>query len=216
MNSYSYDLKHLKRFELIEGQNAAIESNEFKNFKELGNQVKKIIHGFPKSFQGNDFSVPDMEIYLGVALPDQLYGRFQSHMGEKGHEYGIILGVSQSSIANYLEKVGIKLLLKLQNSGHLCVRNYAARGHAYELNDKIHPEELIFYYMTVKVKVASGNAWVKPNGETRNEIRLEMFEELEDKVLNQTDKKHIAEVVDGVHLASDFDKVIWHYAHKAA
>jgi len=214
MSAYAYELKKLQRHHLIEGQNEAIKEHQFRNFKELGNQVKKIIHGFPRSFQETYFQVQDMEIYIGVALPDQLYKRFKHHVDSKDHEFGIILGTSQSHFANYMEKVGITLLKKLQDHGTLCVRNQVARGHNYEDNENVEPDELIFYYMTIKINIIESNEWIKPNTQIRSEIKEIIISGLSNEDLNYTDKKHITVVVDGVHLASDFAKVNWDPIHR--
>jgi hypothetical protein len=214
MSSYAYKLDQLKRYHLIEGQNEAITNNEFKNFKDLGKKNIRIIHGFPKSFEDGSFEVSDMEIYIGVSLSDQLFKRFSAHKDSKDHEYGVILGTFESGFANYLEKVGIKLLKKLENKNNLCVKNQKAGGYNYIPNESIGEDELIFFYMTVKINKLKSNNWIKPNLNERQEIKIELFDDLKGEVLNRTDKNHIADVVDSVHLASDNEKVTWKKEHR--
>lgn len=214
MSSYAYNLDKLKRFELIEGQQSAINDNYFKNFKELGTQVKKVIHGFPKSFQNSEFTIADMELYLGVALTDQLYSRFSSHKKEKKHTFGIIIGCCESNIANYLEKAGITLLKKLQRKNTLCIRNYVARGHDYSKNKNVTDSELIFFYLTIKFNPHKDNTWNKPNKEIREEIKSEVLESLIDEQLDRTDKSHITTVIETIHKESDYDRVFWCKSHR--
>ena len=50
MTSYAYKLNELLRYEVIKGQQEAIESKYFRNFRELGEQVKKSFTAFQNPY----------------------------------------------------------------------------------------------------------------------------------------------------------------------
>ena len=172
-----------------------------------------MIHGIPSSYQEEDFSVPQMEVYIGCARSDRLFQRFSSHFSEKKHEFGVIVGACNSNQADYLESTGIKLLKKIEKTGKLCVRNASVIGYKNDGND-----ELTLIYMTWKIDRRKGEEWVAPSKMEREEIYKEVLVEVREKVeggsLSSNWREHIKAVVEEIHKKTARETVYWHPRHR--
>lgn len=205
-NHYAYELNDLKTFDLIEGIHVALEQNHLKNFKMAGSKIRDLIHGVPCSFSDCDFSVSQMEVYLGCARVERLHERFTKHRDFKKHTHGLIVGTCDESLVGYIEKSGIRLLKKLKDAKKLCVANCVISGYKDNGND-----DIIILYLTWKVDRRIKEEWNPPNKNERDQIYKELLKESKNDLQNQPTnwREHIRNVISEIHKKTAKETVYW-------
>lgn len=210
MSSYAYELINLQSWELAEGIHEALNENSFKNFRDLGSKVRDLIHGIPSSFQDDNFSISQMEVYLGCARADRLFQRFDAHRAEKGHQYGVIVGICPITSVGYMERAGIALIKSLEGQGMLCVRNAKVLPYKQDSFD-----EKILTYLTFKVDRRMADEWSPPSKPEREELYKNLLKELGPHTEHQNTnwRNHIREVIDEIHKKTSKETLKWHKNH---